>query len=43
VSFGRPFITNPDLVERLRSGTPLVDAPNETDQEFEEEEEAGAR
>ena len=24
VSFGRPFISNPDLVERLREGTPLA-------------------
>lgn len=24
VSFGRPFISNPDLVERLRAGTPLA-------------------
>jgi N-ethylmaleimide reductase len=23
VSFGRPFIANPDLVERLRIGAPL--------------------
>ena len=22
IAFGRPFITNPDLVERLRTGTP---------------------
>ena len=27
VSFGRPFIANPDLVERLRTGAPLADAP----------------
>ena len=27
ISFGRPFIANPDLVERLRSGAPLADAP----------------
>ncbi len=26
-SFGRPFIANPDLVDRLRSGAPLADAP----------------
>ncbi len=26
-SLGRPFIANPDLVERLRSGAPLADAP----------------
>ena len=30
VSFGRPFIGNPDLVQRLRDGVPLVDAPQET-------------
>jgi N-ethylmaleimide reductase len=23
VAFGRPYIANPDLVERLRSGSPL--------------------
>jgi len=28
VCFGRPFIANPDLVERLRTGAPL----NELDQ-----------
>jgi len=27
VSFGRPFIANPDLVSRLRTGAPLADAP----------------
>jgi len=27
VAFGRPFIGNPDLVERARIGAPLVDAP----------------
>ena len=27
VSFGRPFIANPDLVERLRDGSPLAEAP----------------
>ena len=27
VSFGRPFIANPDLVERFRTGAPLADAP----------------
>ena len=27
ISFGRPFIANPDLVERLRTGAPLADAP----------------
>ncbi len=30
MSFGRPFIGNPDLVQRLRDGVPLVDAPQET-------------
>jgi len=29
VSFGRPFIANPDLVERLQTGAPLADAPKE--------------
>jgi N-ethylmaleimide reductase len=29
ISFGRPFIANPDLVERLRSGGPLADAPKQ--------------
>jgi len=29
VAFGRPFIANPDLVERLRRGTPLAAAPRE--------------
>ena len=29
-AFGRPFIGNPDLVERLRTGAELVDAPQET-------------
>ncbi|RYY70701.1 MAG: alkene reductase, partial [Comamonadaceae bacterium] len=24
VAFGRPYIANPDLVERLRSGAPLA-------------------
>jgi N-ethylmaleimide reductase len=28
-SFGRPYIANPDLVERLRSGAPLAEAPKE--------------
>lgn len=27
VAFGRPFIGNPDLVERLRQDAPLIDAP----------------
>jgi N-ethylmaleimide reductase len=26
-AFGRPFIANPDLVERLRTGAPLAEAP----------------
>ena len=30
VAFGRPFIGNPDLVERLRRNAPLVDAPVST-------------
>ncbi len=29
ICFGRPFIGNPDLVERLRRNAPLVDAPKE--------------
>ncbi len=28
-SFGRPFLANPDLVHRLKTGAPLADAPNE--------------
>lgn len=28
-SFGRPFLANPDLVERLRTGAPLAEAPKE--------------
>ena len=28
-SFGRPFLANPDLVDRLRSGAPLAEAPKE--------------
>ncbi len=28
-SFGRSFLANPDLVERLRTGAPLADAPKE--------------
>ena len=27
VAFGKPFIGNPDLVERLRGNKPLLDAP----------------
>jgi N-ethylmaleimide reductase len=30
ICFGRPFIANPDLVERLRIGAPLAEAPKET-------------
>ncbi len=30
IAFGRPFIGNPDLVERLRRNALLVDAPHET-------------
>jgi N-ethylmaleimide reductase len=31
VSFGRPFLSNPDFVERVRSGGPFVEqAPKET-------------
>lgn len=29
ISFGRPFIANPDLVERLQTGAPLADAPKQ--------------
>jgi len=29
ISMGRPFIANPDLVERLRTGAPLADAPKQ--------------
>lgn len=29
VSFGRPFIANPDLVARLKAGAPLAEAPRE--------------
>ena len=27
ISFGRPYIANPDLVDRLRAGAPLAEAP----------------
>lgn len=27
IAFGRPYIANPDLVRRLKTGAPLVDAP----------------
>jgi N-ethylmaleimide reductase len=30
ICFGRPFIGNPDLVERLKTGTALTEAPRET-------------
>lgn len=30
ICFGRPFIGNPDLVERLKTGAELVQAPKET-------------
>jgi N-ethylmaleimide reductase len=30
VSFGRPFIANPDLVQRLADGSPLAEAPKST-------------
>jgi N-ethylmaleimide reductase len=30
ICFGRPFIGNPDLVERLKTGAELVEAPRET-------------
>ncbi len=29
VAFGRAFLANPDLVERLRAGKPIADAPKE--------------
>ncbi len=29
ISLGRPFIANPDLVDRLRTGAPLADAPKQ--------------
>jgi N-ethylmaleimide reductase len=29
ISFGRAFIANPDLVERLRTGAPLAEAPKQ--------------
>ena len=29
ISFGRPFIANPDLVDRMRTGAPLADAPKQ--------------
>jgi N-ethylmaleimide reductase len=27
IAFGKPFIGNPDLVDRLRTNAPLFDAP----------------
>ena len=30
IAFGRAFISNPDLVERLRVGAPLTDLVRET-------------
>jgi N-ethylmaleimide reductase len=30
VSFGRLFLANPDLVERIRRGGPFAEAPKET-------------
>jgi N-ethylmaleimide reductase len=30
VAFGRPFIANPDLVERLRAGVPLAEPDSDT-------------
>ena len=30
IAFGRPFISNPDLVERMRNGWPLVEADRAT-------------
>ncbi|MEY8839674.1 alkene reductase, partial [Cribrihabitans sp. XS_ASV171] len=30
VAFGRPFIANPDLVERLRSGAPRAEGDRKT-------------
>jgi N-ethylmaleimide reductase len=30
ICFGRPFITNPDLVERLRTGVPLAPSDDKT-------------
>lgn len=30
ICFGRPFIANPDLVNRLKTGAPLAEAPQET-------------
>lgn len=30
IAFGKPFIGNPDLVERLRRNAPIIDAPPDT-------------
>ena len=30
ISFGRPFISNPDLVERLKAGAPLIEGDTHT-------------
>ncbi|WP_233158121.1 alkene reductase [Actinokineospora bangkokensis] len=30
ISYGRPFLANPDLVERFRTNLPLAEAPKET-------------
>lgn len=30
IAFGKPFISNPDLVERLRIGAPLAEADKDT-------------
>jgi N-ethylmaleimide reductase len=30
ICFGRPFISNPDLVERLRRGIPLAPSDDKT-------------
>ncbi len=30
IAFGRAFLANPDLVERLKTGVPVADAPKET-------------
>jgi N-ethylmaleimide reductase len=29
ISFARAYIANPDLVERIRTGAPLAEAPQE--------------
>ena len=30
ICFGRPYIANPDLVERLRAGAPLAESERDT-------------